>query len=95
MRYLIASLILLSMAVPAFSRDRLERAHFMVLNPCPATGKQSGPCPGFVVDHIVPLCAGGADSVDNMQWQNYAESIIKDVEERRECSIRKGSQHED
>ncbi len=25
--------------------------------------------PGFVVDHILPLCAGGADAVSNMQWQ--------------------------
>jgi len=22
-----------------------------------------------VVDHIVPLCAGGADAPSNMQWQ--------------------------
>lgn len=24
--------------------------------------------PGHQVDHIVPLCTGGADHVDNLQW---------------------------
>jgi hypothetical protein len=40
-----------------------QRAH-----PCPATGKPTGACPGFLRDHIVALCRGGADSAANMQW---------------------------
>src|SRR3989442_15991596 len=34
--------------------------------------------PGYVVDHIVPLECGGADSPSNMQWQTVAEARAKD-----------------
>jgi len=34
--------------------------------------------PGYVVDHIVPLECGGADSPSNMQWQTVAEAKAKD-----------------
>lgn len=60
---------------------RLFRAH----NPCPATGKIQKSCPGYVVDHILPLCAYGIDSAENMQWQAKAESLKKDKLETRQC----------
>ena len=41
--------------------------------------------PGYVVDHIVPLVCGGADSPSNMQWQTIAEAKAKDRIERRGC----------
>jgi 5-methylcytosine-specific restriction endonuclease McrA len=47
-------------------------------NPCPATGRTSGACPGYVVDHIVPLKRGGADEPANMQWQTDADAKAKD-----------------
>jgi len=34
--------------------------------------------PGYVVDHIVPLKRGGADSPANMQWQTIADAKAKD-----------------
>ena len=37
---------------------------------------------GYIVDHIVPLECGGADSPANMQWQSVAEAKIKDRTER-------------
>ncbi len=40
---------------------------------------------GYVVDHIIPLCAGGADTVENMQWQLLANSYRKDRLERDFC----------
>jgi len=40
-------------------------------------------------DHIVPLCAGGADSPSNMQWQTVEEAKIKDREERAQCKTRR------
>jgi hypothetical protein len=42
--------------------------------------------PGYVVDHIVPLCAGGADAASNMQWQTVEEAKVKDRQERAMCS---------
>lgn len=35
---------------------------------CPANGNHSGACPGWAIDHIVPLDCGGRDVVWNMQW---------------------------
>lgn len=61
-----------------------ERAH-----PCPSTGQARGACPGYVKDHVIPLCAGGPDAVSNMQWQTIAEAKAKDRLERRECAHRK------
>lgn len=34
--------------------------------------------PGYVVDHIVPLKRGGADSPGNMQWQTIPDAKAKD-----------------
>ena len=67
-------------------RDAHARAQFMKAHPCPANGKTRGACPGYVVDHIKPLCAGGADHPRNMQWQTVADSKVKDREERKMCS---------
>jgi len=43
------------------NRDSSQRRAFQRANPCPSTGKTSGACPGYVVDHIKPLKRGGAD----------------------------------
>jgi hypothetical protein len=67
------------------NRSAAAREAFRRGNPCPATLKTVGPCPGWVVDHRVPLCAGGADAPPNMQWQRRPESLVKDAEERRTC----------
>lgn len=37
--------------------------------------------PGYVVDHIIALKRGGADSTANMQWQTVAAGEVKDREE--------------
>jgi hypothetical protein len=34
--------------------------------------------PGYVVDHIIPLKRGGADSPSNMQWQTKEAAKAKD-----------------
>lgn len=66
-------------------RSKQARAEFQRAAPCPATGKARGPCPGYVVDHIVPLCAGGADDPSNMAWQTAADAKVKDRAERAQC----------
>ena len=58
---------------------------FKRASPCPPTGLRRGKCPGYIVDHIEPLCARGADRPDNMQWQTAHEAKLKDRLERRDC----------
>jgi len=44
------------------------RAEFVRQQPCPSTGKISGPCPGYQVDHREALICGGRDNLQNLQW---------------------------
>ena len=67
------------------ARDRHQVTAFRATHPCPATGKTKGACPGYVVDHITPLCACGPDLPSNMQWQSKDEAKEKDKLERRMC----------
>ena len=59
-------------------RSSQAKHAFMKSHPCPSTGKSSGSCPGYVVDHVVPLKRGGADNPGNMQWQTQQEAKTKD-----------------
>jgi hypothetical protein len=65
------------------SRGRIERStrakdEFKETNPCPSTGARSGGCPGYVVDHVIPLERGGPDDPSNMQWQTIDDAKAKD-----------------
>jgi hypothetical protein len=79
-----------SAAIGAPHRSMSARAAFVRTHPCPATGAHRGACPGYVVDHVMPLCAGGADAPANMQWQTVADGKTKDRTERAECHHRRG-----
>lgn len=72
-------------AASAAERSRAVRTEFQRQNPCPATGLHTGPCPGYVKDHVVPLCAGGADAPSNLQWQTVEAGKAKDREEVKLC----------
>lgn len=72
---------------PALARDAKAVRAFKNLHPCPATQKASGPCPGYVVDHVAPLACGGPDHPDNMQWQTVADAKAKDKWERKPCQL--------
>jgi hypothetical protein len=82
-----AALLLLVFISACASQERsaAQRAAFTRDNPCPATGQPRGPCPGYVVDHITPLCASGADKPANMQWQTVEAGKLKDKDERAQC----------
>src|SRR5689334_4897128 len=71
----------------AFAAERSAKAkqEFRNTHPCPSTGKKRGACPGYVVDHVKPLCAGGPDRPSNMQWQTIADGKKKDRVERQMC----------
>ena len=58
--------------------DPAARRVFHRQHPYPATGRTTGACPGYVVDHIVALKRGGADAPENMQWQTTAGAKAKD-----------------
>lgn len=77
---LLAGVLWATGADAAAHRDRGEVRRFKQAHPCPFTKQQ-----GCIVDHIVPLCAGGADKQFNMQWQTRRDALKKDVRERRQC----------
>jgi hypothetical protein len=62
-------------------RSQTAKHEFKKTNPCPSTGKSSGACPGYVIDHVVPLKRGGPDAPRNMQWQTKADAKAKDKTE--------------
>lgn len=67
------------------ARSATQVKYFKQANPCPSTGKTSGSCPGYIVDHVIPLCNCGLDNPSNMQWQTTKDSKIKDKQERIQC----------
>jgi len=83
----------LAYSTGASAKDERKSAEVLAFkrhNPCPSTGERGGKCPGYVIDHIHPLCAGGADShKTNMQWQTVEDAKAKDVIERRMCRNQK------
>lgn len=78
--FTLALLLLLCLDVNAgeIVRSPAAVAAFKRTHPCPTTNLIQKSCPGYVVDHIIPLCAGGADSPTNMQWQDKAAGLQKD-----------------
>ncbi len=66
-------------------RSAYQVIKFNKANPCPVNGATAGSCPGYVVDHIVPLCACGLDRPSNMQWQTVTAAKAKDRLERQQC----------
>lgn len=76
---------MLALSLPTFARDRQARSEFTRSNPCPVTGRSSGACPGYQVDHRIPLAAGGADRPHNMQWLSVEQHKAKTRSERQSC----------
>ena len=70
------------------SRSHSAVAEFKRQQPCPATGKSRGACPGWIIDHKTALACGGADTPVNMQWQTVTEARAKDKWERHGCRKR-------
>lgn len=84
----IAAVILMIVCHPALARiprDMAEVRAFRSEHLCPATGRVRGACPGWEVDHITPLCAGGPDHRSNMQWISREDHRFKTLVDVREC----------
>ena len=87
-RFFISILLMLSLSANAcvirdkngkIARDKRVVKEFMVKTGYPSGRK------GYVVDHIIPLCACGLDHTSNLQWQTIEEAKKKDKEERKLC----------
>lgn len=94
MKQFIATLLLLIVALAtaraasistSATRDPAQVRAFRHDHACPSTHEISGACPGYVVDHIIPLCLGGVDEPRNMQWQSRADALAKDKLEWEAC----------
>ena len=85
MKYLLIAALLLPAFADAAPRSSAAKLAFTRHHACPATGMFTRSCAGYVVDHVKPLCAGGADAPANMQWEEYRASLVKDAQERRLC----------
>lgn len=85
MKYILACLLVClsidagAACVTPTKRHASVARHFRVM-----TGYPHGR-PGYVIDHIIPLCACGPDTVANMQWQTARDAEIKDRQERIQC----------
>jgi hypothetical protein len=64
-------------------RSESAKHEFMRLHPCPVTGRTSGKCSGYVIDHVRALAEGGLDDPSNMQWQTKEAAKAKDKTERK------------
>lgn len=67
-----------SVALAATKRSAHQRLRFIVENGGPRDS-------AWLVDHKWPLCAGGCDCAENMQWQQLPQSRAKDRDEVRLC----------
>ena len=60
------------------ARSTAAKNAFKKAQPCPVTGQPRGPCPGYIIDHVIALKRGGPDTPTNMQWQTKADAKAKD-----------------
>jgi len=70
------------------ARSPTARNEFQRTHPCPITQWSTGVCPGYIVDHVIPLDCGGRDDPSNMQWQTVPDAREKDKIERRGLSCK-------
>lgn len=80
---IVVAFAMLVACLDSCARDHDLPRVFQRLHPCPSTGQISGACPGWVRDHVVPLCKGGPDTVENLQWQTVEDAKAKDKWECR------------
>lgn len=84
-RLLCAITLTAAVVAGAAPRSTAVRAEFQRQQPCPATGAKRDACPGWQVDHVVPLKCNGADAITNMQWLTVEEHKQKTKREARLC----------
>jgi hypothetical protein len=68
------------------NRSPSVKREFRLTHPCPANGRTSCACPGYLKDHVKPLKCGGTDAVSNIQWQTTTDAKAKDRWETKGCA---------
>lgn len=58
---------------------------FVSQQACPGTGQNKLPCPGYQIDHKIPLKCHGPDTPANMQWLTIAAHAAKTKREFAWC----------
>lgn len=82
----IAACALSTGASACAQRSKKVLREFVKQQACPATGLHRLPCPGYVMDHIIPIACGGADDPANLQWQTREDAKAKDRWELKDCA---------
>lgn len=86
MRWWLSLLLAVAVAgADAFPRSRAVLREFQRQHACPSTGARRGACPGFEIDHIQALCAGGRDELANLQWLSHRDHALKTKRDVAAC----------
>lgn len=88
----LGSTTLLTVSAPADADDSRATSVMQAFrqgHPCPATGSLRGKCPGYVVDHVEPLCAGSSETADGLQWQTLSQVTAKNGWDQQYCEFRR------
>lgn len=75
-------------AAGKIKRSQAVLRAFQRIYPCPSTGLKTGACPGWAINHTIPLACGGCDSLANLDWmpdriKSCAEPWCRDRWERQ------------
>ncbi len=77
--HLVFAVAVVCRAVPSaaqpIQRSQAEVRAFRAENPCPATGRRSGPCRGWAVDHVRPLALQALASVRSLGKKQAAQRL--------------------
>lgn len=82
---LIAACAISTAAGAEYARSKAALRVFIQAQACPSTGLHKFPCPGWQVDHIIPLKCLGLDDPENMQWLTVEDHKAKTKREIMEC----------
>lgn len=71
----LVALVLMSICGESTAMDRPAVAWrlFQQVHPCPATGKKTGACPGWIMKYRKPLEKGGDIAPYNLMWVKLAQ----------------------
>lgn len=83
--FIVAICALSTTANARIPRSQTARHEFVRQQACPATGVHRLPCPGWQIDHVMPLKCKGPDTPANMQWLTVDDHKAKTRREAGWC----------